>query len=565
MNAMKTEERLDREALIAAGRPRAWLLGTLLSLAYLIALMLTDTMGFPRDESFYFYAGEQYAGWFEELGENTEDGVLADSFTRGSVESHWSYNPEHPTLMKTLFGLSHQSLHETRGWLSPSLAMRLPAMLSAALMLLFTCMLAWEFFGSLLAALSAALALALFPRLFFHAHLTCFDVPIASIWVMWVYAYYRSLRSTAWAWGTGVIWGLGLLVKLNAFFLPFVALAHWAFGNLREFRWEGGLRLPKLPLSLFTMALLGPIIFVAGWPRHWFDTFDRIGWYMKFHLEHVHYFQYYFGESLWAPPFPVSFPFVMSATTTPVVTVVMTLLGCGMMLTKWAQDSVARGGLVQSERAVGLLLAINLLLPILIIARPSTPIFGGVKHWFASLPFAALFVGYAVMRLQMIARKHSGAVAGRAVAGVLLVSLALPAGMATAGAINVGTSYFNELVGGYTGAADRRGMRQFWGYASRLLLDEMNELLPPNATVHFHNTTYFAVDFYKREGLLRDDIVGRWDLAYADCVVFHHQKSFADFEAEIWSVYETQVPLRVATIHGVPVASLYCRPDLLEP
>lgn len=555
----------EHAARVAAGRPRAWAFGTLLSAVYLVALMLTDTMGFPRDESFYFFAGEQYAGWFEELEHNIDQSRMADSFSRESIESHWNYNPEHPTLMKTLFGLSHQTLHEQRGWLSPSLAMRFPAMISAALMLLFTWMLAWEFFASMLAALSAALALALMPRLFFHAHLTCFDVPIAALWVVWVYCWYRALESRAWAWATGVVWGLGLLIKLNAFFLPFVALAHWALSNLRSFRWRDGLHIPRLPLALFTMALLGPIIFVAGWPRHWFDTFDRIGWYMKFHLKHEHYFQYFFGQSLWEPPFPVHFPFTMSATTTPVVTLALMLLGCALMLAYWLRDSRKARRIMQSQRGVGLLLAINLLLPILIIARPSTPIFGGVKHWFAALPFAAIFVGYAVMVLQRSAREHGGKLASHAATGTLLLSLCVPAGVATYQAVNVGTSYFNELVGGYTGAADRRGMRQFWGYASRLLMDDMNELLPPHTTVHFHNTTYFAVDFYKREGLLREDIAGRWDLGYADCTVFHHQKSFADFEYEIWSTYQTQTPLAVATIHGVPLASLYCRPGVVEP
>ena len=54
------------------------------------------------------------------------------------------------------------------------------------------------------------------------------------------------------------------------------------------------------------------------WPQMWFDTAENFGRYVSFHVGHVHYPQEYFGDLLNVPPFPVSYPFVMTLLTVPV-------------------------------------------------------------------------------------------------------------------------------------------------------------------------------------------------------------------------------------------------------
>ena len=41
----------------------------------------------------------------------------------------------------------------------------------------------------------AAVLFGALPRVFFHAHLACFDVPVAALFVTTAYAYARSLES----------------------------------------------------------------------------------------------------------------------------------------------------------------------------------------------------------------------------------------------------------------------------------------------------------------------------------------------------------------------------------
>lgn len=534
-----------------------------IALGYTVLLALTDGMGFTRDESFYFKAGADYAGWFSELSRNWADGVWARSFSQASIDKHWGYNPEHPVLMKMLFGLSWLVLHKTLGWLGASLAFRLPAMVFAGLMVGTTWKFATELFGRTSGWL-AAFTLGVMPHVFFHSHLACFDVPITAMWVMVVYAYWRSLADWRWAWVAGLLWGVALTVKLNAFFLPmlFVAHAGW-LGVSRAVVTKGAsLRRPRIPLTLVCMALLGPLLLHAGWPLHWYETFDRLTFYFQFHLKHEHYFVDYFGRGLWEPPFPIAYPFVLTGVTTPVVVLAAMLLGMATLALVWGRERwlAMTGRGVESVEAgsghdagTGALLLVNIAFPFVLIALPSTPVFGGVKHWFAALPYMAVVTGYFLSR---VAREVGGRREGLALAGLLLVYAPSPI-YASIWSHPFGISYYNEVIGGVTGAADERTMRQFWGYASRQSLPWVNEHAVKGAKVAWHDTTWGAYDMYKQEGWLRRDVGATWDYANADYLLFDVQKALVFAQEDAWSRYGTQAPSSTMGIHGVPLITVY--------
>src|SRR5262249_43924801 len=222
--------------------------------------------GIRRDEAYYFRAGEQYSQFFVDLahGRRLRDAV-----------NDFSYNSEHPALMKLAFGLSWRLLHRTLG-LGEILAFRMPTLLLSA----WLCLLLFRF-GTRLGdpgagALAAGLTLAQ-PHLYFHAQLACFDAPIMVLWFAVVYAYFRALAEHSWRWAvlTGLCFGLSQCVKFNTVFLPPVLLAHWIYVRAR-----GG----RPPLAPFVaMATIGPAVFFAHWPWIWFDTWRRVGAYLSFH------------------------------------------------------------------------------------------------------------------------------------------------------------------------------------------------------------------------------------------------------------------------------------------
>ncbi len=563
------EERARR--LTGWDHAAAWALG----LGFVVLLMSTMGLGFVRDEGFYFNASEVYSGWFRELGANLEAGRLGASFEQASIDRYFHANREHPPLPKVLFGLSWLIFHEGLGWMSPSTAMRFPATLFAGALIGMVYLFGAEAFGRRVGLLGA-LATAFMPRPFFHAHLACFDYPVAAMWFAVSWAYWKSLRSGGWAWATGALFGVALGVKHNIFFLPAVLGLHALVARWRDVGLLPGrqLRLPSVPQAFVAMAVLGPLLWYALWPWHWFDTFNRIRWYFDFHLKHVHYFQYYFGQNLYKPPFPVEFPFVMSAVTMPELMVAGGPLGGVVLAVRaWRGRRQAGGG---DARWTGLWLALGALVPFVIIAAPSTPIFGGIKHWMPAMPFVALLGAVAVdagaAALGGWARERASARWGAGVgawseraAWVLLAGWVMaPAVAACIHSHGYGTAHYNTLIGGPRGAADAKMMRQFWGYSSVHSLPWVNATVGRGRGVFFQNTNFDAYKMYQAEGMLRRDVVyGR--MPSSDFGMIHHQMAARSLEVEIWQTYGTRNPAFVADYDGVPVLSVYPNARLLCP
>lgn len=511
--------------------------------AFVSLLVGARSEGITRDESYYFRAGESYSRFFIDLAHHVP--------LRQAVQSDFQYNNEHPALMKLLFGLSWRLFHGVFG-MNEILAFRLPTLLLCA----WLCVLLFRFgerLGSPAAgAIAAALTLAQ-PQLYFHAQLACFDAPIMVFWFAVVYAYFRALESKQlrWAIATGLLFGLSQGVKFNTLFLPPVLLGHWIYVRVR-----GG----RAPLSpLVAMAVLGPLVFFAHWPWIWFDTVHRVRAYLAFHLHHWHYNFEFLGHNYNNPPYPASFPWVETALTVPVVTLALAIGG----LVRLVKHPLVDDFDLERGTRPGALLVANALVPLLILNLPGAPIFGGVKHFLAAMPFFALIGSLVLVRL---AEAAAEAIAARR-RELVLVGLALaaiaPATVQTAYAHPDGLSYYNSLAGGFAGGADLGMNRQFWGYSPRSLFAWMNASLPPGARVYFHDLAQDAHAYYVRTGLLRGDIVhtGLEEPAIrsSQTAIVIHEKHFNYYEYWIWQLYQTARPVRVYEREGVPLVTVYQR------
>lgn len=564
-----------------------WLWAFLLFAGTTVLFLSTMQQGFTRDEGFYFHAASQYIGWFEDLWKHYQAGTLSESFTQANIDRHWRYNPEHPVLMKTAFALSHKLFHEILGWMGPSTALRFPTALTGAGLISVLYLFGRQLFGRT-AGFVAAGALLFQPRFFFHAHMACFDVPITFMWVACVYAYWRSYDSRFWALMTGILFGLGLSTKLNAFFLPGVLGLHWLIVHFNQFGFERraeGLRLktPPIPKAFVAMATLGPLLFYALWPRHWFDTFSRIKWYMNFHLKHEHYFVDYFGMNLQIPPFPMSYPWVMTLVTVPATIFLGALIGIVFYvrrrkvdedIKRWFEELKARR-LRRTPgfdvRGSGVLIGLNILFPIAVISAPESPIFGGTKHWMPAMPFLALLAGAGVYWsaralmewLEEQDFKLPPRITAVLVSIVLSLSVLGPAAYATWYDHPIGTGYYNELIGSYRGAADRRMVRKFWGHAGRHALPYVNEHAPENTRIWIHKTLNTAWAMYRTEGIARQDLRAS-GMEGSDYGLYYQQKAFVFLLLPLWENYGTMAPAHVVSRDGVPYLSVYVRPKKEE-
>ena len=434
------------EQLIALG---LWVLA-------FIALFLTEkAVGFVRDEGIYFAASESYADWFRMLF-HTPSVAMSDSV----IVRAWDVNHEHPALMKELYGLSHLLFHQTLGWLRPATSLRLPALAMAALVPALTFLLGSALYGRA-AGLFASLSFLLVPRQYFNAELACFDMPVAAMWLLVVYSFWRALESRRWGIVCGVAFGLAIATKHNALFMPFVLVpfALWrawqeskSSPEARQGAWrfvglfasvtmlylllyvaQGPVSFLRrfIPLSphvllfvglgagafwilrelhrvsqptsqalipIATMALFGPVIFYLHWPYLWHHPVERVAWYLNFHATHEHYAWFYLGTLMRAPPFPLSYVVVKTALTVPTSLFVPMALGWLAVVARALLSLSPRSrSWVPTPSATELLVAANAAFSILIISHPQVPHFGGVKHWLPSMPFLGILSGMAVM------------------------------------------------------------------------------------------------------------------------------------------------------------------------
>jgi hypothetical protein len=587
-------------------------------------------------------------------------------------------------------------------FLSESQAMRFPGMCFAGLLVACIYLAARFAFTGASTATSAfqpsrpvALAMAAgylcLPQPFWHAHLATFDTTIAALLFLTTLAYHRSLRAPVWVWPTAALWGVSLLAKHNALFLPVPLVAHWLWDAAAEGRiswtraglrgWRGPvlaavvalavalawrfvhpvaavalalwvaadrrvrLHLPPLPTALFAMLPVGLVILVAGWPLLWHDPADRVLRWIEFHLHHEHYMQSYFGRVLGYPPFPVEFAWAMSAFTWPLTLLATFFVGLLVVcmprhwpawlirrqqvpaasavtpqalpapsahlpghrrrkksshyLTAWTRmDAHDATGRTAELRSFDRMVLLSLLWPIALISLPGTPVFGGTKHWMLAYPFMLLVAARGVHWLIETVRatiapavlldpafNPIGTEASLAQLGVVktqgprdagwlrrrllpaLVGVAVLAcvlGPAAQAAVDVhphGSAYYNELVGGVSGAADRQMQRQFWGGTTRDGLETVNARAAQGASVWFHKCAWGAYAMYGREGWLRRDLRHSGGPGGTDIGFYHHQRDHDDYELEMMRDYGTRTPVWQAARDGVLLLSVYERPS----
>ena len=547
--------------------PVGWrdhLIGGALALAYLAWLLGTArSLGFTRDESFYFQAGTQYAGWWRMLVERGREALQ-----RGAIDSAWGYNHEHPALMKSLFGISEYLLHEKWRLLSDaSTGFRLPGMACGAVAVWTTYLFgarAWN----RRSGLAAAVLFALIPRVFFHSHLACFDVPITAMWILCLYVHWRAQarRSIGWALAVGVVFGLALETKLNAWFLPFALVPHALFVHRREIGRSLAAGRLSIPTSVVSMAVVGPLVFYALWPYLWNDTFARVQWYVEFHLNHEYYNIEFLGRNYFGPPSPKSYLPLMVLATVPTVTLL--LFGVGVVdrarasirrTDAWARGLVGRrvDAPAPDPLETDLLLFLSFAVAVGPFFLPATPIFGGTKHWLPAYPVLALMAGRgfdlaaSAMRAALPGLKaRQWAIAEGALwASVIAAPLAV-----TWHAFPFGLSAYVPLVGGTAGAADLGLNRQFWGFTSQNAAEEyLNAKAPRNASVYIHDTTWDGWARMQQEGRVRRDLRAVGSPGEATEALVQHELHMSEVDYSIWVALGTDAPVYIVEHDGVPI------------
>ena len=538
-----------------------------LGLVTFAALWATQaSVGFVRDEGYYFTAAQHHEAWLALLFRAPLEALSAQA-----TERHWGYNAEHPGLTKLCFAASHYLFTTKLGWLPDAVSWRLPAFGFAGLLAYWLSVLGAQ--RSRAASVLAPLLFFCAERPFFYSHLACFDIPIAALHVGVGVAWARALgliggapasrrdevRRGLWL---AFLYGLALATKHNAWLFPPVLIAH-ALLCPRELRGRGLRALPWL--------LTSPAILFAAWPLLWHNAYEHLRFWVEFHLKHVHYAWYFLGSLLRQPPFPVHYPETLLALTLPITTAALLAAALVRQLVDFARRNLVPLRLLELGFAVAALLPFML---------TTTPIFGGTKHWLSAVAFLA---PEAAGILCLIAA--SAAAAGRGSPAALRPAagaaeaparrlawltdrraLALGAVAALAPGLYqivhthpYGTSAYGELSGGIAGAASLGMQRQFWSNNVTAVLPWLNEHVPRGGRVWFHEVNHESYRTYQLMGMLRADIqyaAGPADSQYA-AIQWHRE--FRNAEYEVWNHYGTQKASTGLWLDETPQVVVYVR------
>lgn len=530
-------------------------------------LATARSLGFARDEGFYFRAASDYARWFELLLRSP-----SSALQRGAIDASWGTNHEHPSLMKSLFAFSWMQFHERWHVFSDaSTAFRFPGMCMAGMGVGITYLFGARAF-SRRAGLIAAVLLGLMPNVFYHAHLACFDVPIMSMWLLSVYVYWRSQQEggLGWALLAGITFGLTLETKHNAWILPAVFVPHALFVHGRAMARHLRVGRLQLPANLVAMALVGPLVFYALWPWMWNDTSARLEEYLTFHLHHEYYNIEFLGRNYFGPPSPPSYAPVMILATVPTITLLLFAIGAfdrakvaAIRMRDWARakgKSLSRGG---DRNETDLLLALAFAAPLAVFFLPKTPIFGGTKHWLPAYPFLVLFAGRG---FDLVATAMENALPtawndtrrkGAVVA--LCASVIVAPLVVTSHSHPFGLSAYVPLVGGTAGGADLGLNRQFWGFTTESVAPYLAANAPRDASVFIHDTAWDSWSRLQDEGRVRRDLRAVGSPTEAQFSLVQHELHMAEVDHQIWIAYGSPAPAYVLTHDGVPIVSVYKR------
>jgi 4-amino-4-deoxy-L-arabinose transferase-like glycosyltransferase len=592
------ETPLGPRAIAWAKRNTDPLIGAGIAFVYVVWLLGTARgLGFCRDEGFYFSAAGEYEKWFKILLSTP-----GKAFERPVIDQLWATNHEHPALMKSLFALSHHFFWEKwKIFQDQSTAFRFPGMIAMGVALWVTYLFGARAY-SRRAGVIAAVTLGLMPNVFYHAHLACFDVPIMAMWIACIFTYWtaeKKLNQAAqpsgtdgakasgglgWPLAAGLMYGLTLETKHNAWMLPAVFIPHAILTHGRSMVSETSktARLP-IPATLLAMATVGPAVFLALWPWLWNDTLPRIQEYVNFHLHHDYYNIEFLGQTYFGPPSPKSYMPVMIAATVPTITLVLFFVGAFDRLrvllarfVSWIGESFERTFVWPKESPgsdplhTDALLFLSLAVPLAVFLLPRTPIFGGTKHWITAYPALAIFAGRGFdlvatrIESKLAALGWTGSAEAdkkRHIALALVFAVTFIAPFAvTRHSHPFGLSAYVPFFGGTSGGADLGLNRQFWGFTTESLDPWFQKNTKPGDTVYIMDTSWPAWQRMVDEKRVPPWLRGVGSPAEAEISIVHHEQHINEVDYNIWTEYGATAPEYVLVHDGVPIISVYRRP-----
>lgn len=498
------------------------------TVAAAVALTARDP-GLTWDEGIYYGFALRYVAWFGNLS--------ADAFSGDILGQVWRRGQAHPPLGKLWIAASFVTFGSATDLIS---AARVGAGvifgLCAALLYLWVAERRGDAGGCIAAAVFVVM-----PRIFAHGHFANLEMPMVLLWLATTIAFERGIRSRTWSILCGILFGLALLTKVNAVFLPLVLLP-WGFA----FHGRKAVR------NLVAMAVIGPVLFLACWPGLWHSPLKGAWTYLADKAGRALIPTYYLGTAYRGRVAPFHYPFVMLLATTPLPVLAAGAYGAGQFV------KALRSGWRGAPREA--LALWSFCAPVLILALPGVPKYDGIRLMLPAYPFLAVLAAEGAMSAW--ARIRSRCETPKNTAWRLVVVAALWLLLPVVLFHPFQLSYYGELAGGPWGARRLGFETTYWnetldGKALRFL----DRNVPERGRVALVNVGSLVWQFYPAMGEVRKDIRltdferGDWDYL----VVIPRQGMLSEAVRNYMESHEPAWVNALAPFHSPAVCLIYKR------
>ncbi len=529
-------------------------------LAFVLVLATLDDPGVTWDEPRSFKASRGYMAWLGIFRRALLEGHLEDALDDAVIVRWWVQDPTlelHPPIPKLAVGLGWGLFRNRWG--------NIPAYrFSAAVWFGFLVALAYlsvveayreenaRSTHGPLAGIVASLSLLCMPRMFLHGHLANLDIPMAAMWVLGMYLFWRAINSRGWAWTVvaGLGFGLALGTKLNALLMPLV----WGIWFLL---WR---RERHVFFKMIAIGAIGLAVFLGIWPWLYHDTLERLAYYVSMGYRFGQTVQYYLGQTGRAP---WHYPLVLTIAVVPITITVACLAGIVRVLRHPAvvPDTQQSAG----PARYGYYILLNAMVPLAIGVLGLQALYSGERHFMPVFPYLAMLAGIGLVAiLEGLERRLLGRLEGarhwqRLLAAGLVLMLLVPPLVSIVRIHPYELSYYSEIVGGLPGAT-RLGLETtFWCEAYKACLPYLNANAQEGAVIWVDQP--LALRAYQEDGLLRADLrITGWDVVSPfTCdfaVVQMRETGFTDVP-ELANLVEQYQPEFTVSVEGVTLAMVY--------
>ena len=450
--------------------------------------------------------------WHARMGSFNAEWILNPSFA--TIDKYWPIDDKHPPLVKVIGALSRvlftDTLHIT-DWLSAYRLAALPFVFLLSFMV--TSFMTQRY--SIPIGLFAGLSVIFLPRVFFDAHLGALDFPVTALWTATVIAATRGASSKRWRIASLIFTGLALVTKLQGFFLYALMIVYWA--------------LQRKVGRVIATVVVPFVVFIALWPWLWPNPISRFSYYASLITGRATIEVYYLGQTFntsFSNLTPWHYPFVMTLVTLPTIILILFLIGLGFILV--------------SPRTNERFLLVNALLPLAIMALPNALKYDGVRLFLPAMPFIVIIAGVAIHRLP----RGATALSIITLIWVLVSTFRIhPYQMA----------YYNELVGGLSGALARGFETEYWSTSYKDVTSFIAD----------HPRDWFCVypwpdqmERYKELGMIPKEVVL---LKSGNCkyLVLLSRQGFFYVDPYYWDMYKTGTPVFSVQRDNVSLVSVY--------